>query len=442
MSKKKNIKSTNNNNNINTLKSIEAIDITTEDIAAHTEAEAANENKVDTNDEAPNKLDSNEEADNMLDSNEEAPNKLDPKKNKRKKLFLRGLRILFTIGFFVFSWLFINEVFIQPYKFKKTIERARDLYHSEATKPTAIPDDIGIESDDRSSDSDNDSSKGLTPTPPPTPTPDPNRDEMGRLKKFGKLLEVNEDVKGWIRLDNINGENDTKIDYVVVQSSTDDPEYYLSRDWASHEYLKAGSLFLDANSSLEKSSKNLIIHGHNMTSSDDMFHYLLKYNDLDFLIEHPIISFDTIYEEALWKVFAIYITPGNNDRDDFFQYIKPDFPTHKDFMEYIYQIRIRSLFYTDDIDIKETDQILTLSTCSYELKNYRTIVVARKVRPGEDPIVNTDNFEKKDPKDVLYPPSYYWRYGGKAPKLPSFDEALENDLIPWYNPIRKRIIPD
>lgn len=356
------------------------------------------------------------------------------KKKKRRNFIIRTFRILFTIGFFVFLALFINEVFIQPYKLKRSIEIAKNLYNSELSSATIEPDKILSDNDTidkEDSESDTDSLDDVTPTP----TPDPKRDEMGRLKKFGKLLEVNEDVKGWIRLDNINGENDTKIDYVVVQSDANNPEYYLDKDWATLEYLKAGSIFLDYSSSVESNSKNLVIHGHNMTSSDDMFHYLLEYNNLDFLKEHPVISFDTIYEEALWKVFSIYITPGNNDRDDFFPFVKSDFASNSDFMDYIYQIRVRSLFNMDDVDIKDNDQILTLSTCSYELPNYRTIVVARKVRFGEDPTVNTDNFEKKDEKEVLYAPSYYWRYGGKAPKIPSFDSALRDGLIPWYNPM-------
>ena len=49
--------------------------------------------------------------------------------------------------------------------------------------------------------------------------------------KFQKLSEMNEDVKGWITIDNINGKNDTKIDYVVVQSDASDPEFYLHRSW-------------------------------------------------------------------------------------------------------------------------------------------------------------------------------------------------------------------
>ena len=360
----------------------------------------------------------------------------DKLKNKKKvDLLIRSLRIVFIIGFFVFTALFINETLIQPYKMKKSIEKAQNLYNhdftldedeSEELPSNELLDEVEI------SDIESDGKLVSTNNISPTPTPDPYRDDLGRLRKFSRLLEINEDVKGWIRIDNINGENDTKIDYVVVQSSSQDPEYYLTRDWATHDYLKAGSIFLDSSSSVETNSRNLIIHGHNMTSSDDMFHYLLEYKDINFLKEHPIISFDSIYEEGLWKVFSVYITPGNNDRGDFFPYVRSDFSDDRDYLEYIYQIRVRSQYNIDDVDIREDDQILTLSTCSYELSDYRTIIVARKIRDGEDPTVDTDSIHKN--KKVLNPASFYKHYGGKAPEIPSLDEALEKGLIPWYNP--------
>lgn len=354
------------------------------------------------------------------------------KKNNNKDLVIRGLRIIFIIGFFIFAALFINEVFIQPYKMNKSIEKAKDLYNYTNTNVSVNEtyDDAPDEVADNYNDTNDNYSDALLS---PTPIPDPNRDELGRLKKFSKLLEVNDDVKGWLRIDNLNGENDTKIDYVIVQSEKNDPEYYLTRDWATHDYLKAGSLFLDSTSSVETNTSNLIIHGHNMTSSDDMFHYLLDYHELKFLKDHPIISFDTIYDESLWKVFSVYITPGGNERDDFFPFVKSKFSNDRDYMEYLYQIRVRSLFNIDDVDINENDQILTLSTCSYELSNYRTIVVARKVREGEDVSVDTDSIKKN--KNVLYPPSFYKHYGGKAPEIHTFDAALEAGQITWYKPI-------
>ena len=47
----------------------------------------------------------------------------------------------------------------------------------------------------------------------------------------------------------------------------------------------------------------------------------------------------------------------------------------------------------DSVDINENDQILTLSTCSYELPNYRLVIVAQ-VREG-DSTVDTSVFKKR-----------------------------------------------
>lgn len=379
-------------------------------------------------------------------STETFAEKTDDLREKRKKIIIRSLRIIFTIGFVVFSALFINEVLIQPYKLKKTIEKARELYNytdyidGQDNRPEEIQDNnTDMNNSDSNPDIDNadDNAETLERDPDSdkgkAALNDPNRDEMGRLIKFKKLLEVNDDVKGWIRIDNINGENDTKIDYVVVQSGPEDPEFYLTRDWATKSYLKAGSIFLDYASSVETGTKNLVIHGHNMTSSDDMFHYLIKYKELDFLKEHPLIRFDTIYEEGLWKIFSVFITPGDNKRGDFFSFNRSTFKDDKDFLEFVYQVRVRSLFNIIDVDINENDRILTLSTCSYELDNYRIIVVARKVRENEDATVNTDNIKKN--KNVLYPESFYKHYGGKPPVIPTFEAALQDGLIPWYNPM-------
>ena len=97
------------------------------------------------------------------------------------------------------------------------------------------------------------------------------------------------------------------MDYVVVQSPTNRIRLLSFKELGYQGLFKSGSIFLDVASSVENNSKNLIIHGHNMTSSDNMFHYLLEYkDDIKFLKEHPIIRFDTIYEEALWKIFAIH----------------------------------------------------------------------------------------------------------------------------------------
>lgn len=279
------------------------------------------------------------------------------------------------------------------------------------------------------------------PTKAPTPTPKPKkkmpkilpnsknkRDDDGRLLQFKDLLAENDDVKGWIK------EKGGTMDYVVLQSPKSDPEYYLDKDFFG-DYYKAGSLFLDHRSSVEKPTQNFVVHGHNMISTPEkMFHYIKFYKDVSYYKKHPIISFDTIYEEADYKVFAIIKTTPKVKKDYFFEYRQSTFSDALDFLNFVYQIRIRSLIIVDDVDINENDTLLTLSTCSYEVDNdYRTVVFARKVREGEDSKVDMKTVKVN--KKPLYCDDYYKQNGGKAPKLPAtFEKALKNGDIKWYKP--------
>ena len=66
------------------------------------------------------------------------------------------------------------------------------------------------------------------------------------------------DVRGWLTIP------EAGIDYLVLQSNAEDPEYYLRRDYRGN-YDINGSLFLQADCILGESG-NLTIYGHNMNS--------------------------------------------------------------------------------------------------------------------------------------------------------------------------------
>ena len=324
-------------------------------------------------------------------------------KNFKSRCF-RAINIICIFGVLLFSSLFINEVLIQPYRVKESIEQTRDLYKKQTEPETTI---------------------APTVIPSTTVAPAALSDSQGRLLQFHDLLAACPDVKGWLIIP------DTNIDYVVTQGTAANPNYYLDKDIHGN-YSKAGTLYLDINGSVEASTKNLVIHGHNMVSTEEkMFHYLLEYKKTSYYKEHPLINFDTIYSTGQWKVFAVFISNGSDDKEPLFDYRKATFNDSSEFLNFVYQIRIRSILNTD-VDINEDDQLLCLSTCSYEVDNYRTVVVARKVREGEDPTVDVEHVEVN--QSPLYPASYYYRYGGKAPELyETFEEALENGAISWYH---------
>ena len=76
------------------------------------------------------------------------------------------------------------------------------------------------------------------------------------------------------------------------------------------------------------------------------------------------------------------------------------------------------------------DASMSLSTCSSELKEFRTVVVAREVREGESPEVDVENAKIRG--NPLMPQGYYAKYGGKAPKINGFEKDLAEGKLTWY----------
>ena len=107
-----------------------------------------------------------------------------------------------------------------------------------------------------------------------------------------------------------------------------------------------------------------------------------------------------------------------------------NFQNDKDFMNYVYNVRIRSLINCP-VDVNEDDELITLSTCSYEFTNFRTVVVARKVRDGESAKVDVSKASLND--NAVWPEVYYSAYGGTRPKVTDFCTAYDAGEIDWYN---------
>lgn len=393
---------------------------TTDNTATNTTDNTANnttENKTDNSTEST--------AENATDNTSETPNKETSSKTVN---LIKYIRLLLTLGFIIFTALFINEVFIQPYRTNKVIQEAQELYNPQPSisdkgnLPTTTPGSVS----GAANIINNKPAYNVNLDLMYANSKDPNRDNRGRLLQFRDVLEANEDVKGWITI------ADTVINYPVLQSSEDDPEYYLTRN-IKRQKDKAGSLFLDMQSSVEENTKNLVIHGHNMKSTQNMFHELELYKKLDFYKERPTISFDTIFETGKWKIFSIIITNGSSKKEPFFDYTRSHFNDDTDFLKFVYELRIRSKFDID-VDINENDQLLTLSTCTYELNDYRLIIVARRVREGEDPSVDV-NAVKRNP-NTLYPLSWYDNYNKEVPEIKTFEESLEEGSITWYHPAK------
>lgn len=243
------------------------------------------------------------------------------------------------------------------------------------------------------------------------------------------LKKVNKEIVGWIRIDN------TKIDYPVLEHKGDDvtSQYYLKHTYKK-DYSDYGSIFVDYRCPDSVNSKNVILHGHNMQDGS-MFHELTNYTNelkgnLDYYKEHPVITFNTPDGDAKWKIISVFKTSTLYAHGEFFNYMQGEFNSDAEFMNFVYNMRIRSMFDIP-VMVNEDDQILTLSTCTYDFTQWRLVVVARKMRAGEDENVDVQLATRNS--SPLFPDVYYSRYGGTRPDPLTFKTANARGLVSWYD---------
>ncbi len=305
---------------------------------------------------------------------------IDFKSEKNKKVLMISLMVFFSIVFLVSSAILINELVLKSVKQDQVTQKIQGVY------------DSGIQEKESMEDT------------------------------FKKLQEINPDIKGWIYIPN------TTVNYPVLEPQKNDPSFYLYRDYEKN-YTKYGSIFVDAKCGIKEDTKNTIIHGHHMRDGK-MFADILKYGDIEFYKTSPVITFNTIYGPSEWKVISVFKTNINSSQGEIFDYLKVSFANDSSFLNYVHDVRQRSIINAP-VDTKEDDQLLTLSTCSDEMEQFRTVVVARKVRNGES---NKVDVEKSCLNPApLYPEAWYTKYGGTRPEEKSFEQALSDNEIYWYS---------
>ena len=266
------------------------------------------------------------------------------KREKRRKLLvvLCGMAAIGCLGYFgVYNW--------YNYRTADNYKQLSELKDKEPTTSDAPAPVIHYTAEEGQS------------TPPPV------------LDEYKNLLNKNKRLIGWVKID------DTNIDYPVMQ--TTDNEYYLDHN-LNQEYDKNGSIFMDKDCDVLKPSTNLILYGHHMKSGQ-MFGGLSLYSDQSYYEKHPYIQFDTIYEKGLYEIMYVFRSRVYSEDEIVFKYYQfIDAQSEQEFDSYMNDMEGMSLYDTG-VTAQYGDRLLTLSTCDYQEKNGRFVVVAKKVTTKE-----------------------------------------------------------
>ena len=193
--------------------------------------------------------------------------------------------------------------------------------------------------------------------------------ETERMLKVKELQKENADIVGWLEIENTN------ISYPVLQG--EDNEYYMTHNYKK-EKSKNGSIFLNKDYDWNIPSSNLLMYGHNL-GNGTMFQELLKYQNKEFYNNHKVIRFTTAKEDAEYEIISVFKSRVyyKSEQNVFRYYYFVNANTEEEYNNYVENAKKASI-YEIEPTAKYGDQLITLSTCSYHVKDGRFAVVGRK----------------------------------------------------------------
>ena len=183
--------------------------------------------------------------------------------------------------------------------------------------------------------------------------------EDGSLS-FEELLALNKDTRAWITLDGTN------IDYPMVQGK-DDMEY-VNKD-VEGNFSLSGSIFMSYHNAPDFSDPYILTYGHHMDSGG-MYGDIMKFIDPEYFEAHRSGSLILPDKTRKLEIFACY------EGDAYDPYIYNVSDKEGNMGEFLDYIRENSQQYRE-INIKDTDRIISMSTCVSASTNGRMVVFAR-----------------------------------------------------------------
>lgn len=194
-----------------------------------------------------------------------------------------------------------------------------------------------------------------------------DRGKDGRRKiDWEKLKELNGDIIAWIEIPG------TKVDYPVVKCPS--YSYYLHHDVKGKRNV-LGSIFVQPETAADFSDPHTVIFGHNM-SDKQMFGSLHSFESEKFWKKHRKVY---IYQPGQEMEAVVYGTYDVLDSTDTY---RTKFDTPDEWKEWI-AMTTGKRYYDTGIRPEETEQIITLSTCSNRRERKSRYVVNCVVRRRE-----------------------------------------------------------
>lgn len=182
---------------------------------------------------------------------------------------------------------------------------------------------------------------------------------------FAKLQKKNKEIYAWIKID------DTKVDYPIVQSGTDD-EFYLRHKAEDKSWSASGAVYTESHNAKDFNDFVTVIYGHN-GYSDTFFTTLHYFEKEDFFNSHPYFYIYTPTRKLTYQVVSAFKYDNRHILNSF------DFGKEEVLTQFQQMIQnpdstLKNVRSDLDTQIDINSKIVVLSTCITNQRSSRYLV--------------------------------------------------------------------
>ena len=188
--------------------------------------------------------------------------------------------------------------------------------------------------------------------------------------RFKALRAESRYIVGWLKAG-------TMLDEPVVQL---DDVFFMDHDAKGNANVN-GAVFLDSMIGLNTRPYTYTLYGHNMKSGA-MFGCLRNYEQKSFYRNYPFITYDTMYEDGEYVIFAVSTVSTDEQSGKYLDFHALRSTGRAGRQTAIDTLIARSV-HPCVIDVQPEDQLLILVTC-VDQKEDRRVIAARRLRDGEN----------------------------------------------------------
>lgn len=161
-------------------------------------------------------------------------------------------------------------------------------------------------------------------------------------------------------------------DRILPVVYNEDNEYYVRRNLAK-ESSSMGTPFVDQY--IGMNNRNMLIHAHSSLTNEGMFTFFKYFREQEYYEEHSFFYLEN--EEGMKKMEIFAVLQIDLDEDDYRDWMKNEWRSESEFMNFIEDVRSRSLIESE-VAVVPDDCIITLVTCDMSVENGRFLVFAKR----------------------------------------------------------------